>query len=421
MIRRICKAAAPVLICLALVGCAVPGGVPRPRESTVCAQLSPAQQYAGQVLSYLMQVVLGRAGHPDLKAEWSRRGLSAPLDFERISRIMLEPDQNRSELVVFDTRILGISDVLYHYDPGLNLFNGKNGRQSLFPSVELIALRLIFLQKMHRGEKVRLKALLDRRELIFDRTLPATARDLRETGLRPDEFRLMRQAFNSDPHLFAYLYCPPMVKGLYQIGAVAADPVVFQVLEENPPLLPRCRFGDRTRSPRTVRISVLPSMMPRFWPLQPEGNRQEQVFSPDESYLRSRRRLEKQILQAAEERLGAGRLPTGAVVFSETAARPLAIHPGNADLALSRYCPEADFTIILLGKDVIRCFEEAPRTDFPARSRRLYIDVMDIERSWITAEIEIVARFIAERLGAKAAGPVDQAGRRGRGNRNTPA
>lgn len=405
MFDRIRKTAGLLSILLLVAGCAAPAVVPRPRESVACKELSPAQQYAGRVLSYLMNVVLGRAGPPDLKEAWSSRGMDFPLDFERISRVMLEPDQNRSELVVFDTRILGVSEVLYHYDPGLNLFKGQNGRQSLFPSVELIALRLLLLKKMHRGEKIRLQGLLERRALIFDPGVPVTSRDLAETGLSREEMHLMRDAFRSDPHLFSYLFCPTMVKGLYEIGAVTLDPVVSAALEAKSPVGTICRFASSARDVPVVRIFVLPSMMPGFCPERFDGAQARPVFQPDETYIRLSRRLKEQILEAAGERFGAGGLPRGAVLFSEPQQRPLSVHPENADAVLDRLCPDADFTIILLGKDVIRSFNIGSQTDPAAGGNRLYIDIMDIERSWIAPEVEIVAQFISERFGAVGSGP----------------
>jgi hypothetical protein len=404
MARPIRIGPALLLAAVLLAGCAGPGIAPPPRHLVSCQELSPAKQYAGQVLAYLMHVVLGRAGHPELKEEWGRRGIDFPLDFERISRVMLEPDQNRSKLVVFDTRILGISEVLYHYDPGLNLFKGQNGRQSLFPSVELIALRLLLLQKMNRGEKIRLQGLLDCRKVILDSSLPVTAKDLSETGLSGEEMHLVQDAFRSDPHLFSYLFCPAMVKGLYEIGAVAFDPVVAAVLRAKSPVDSVCRFPRRTGTAPAVRISVLPSMMPQFCPERSGAAPAAPAFRPDDAYLRLSRRLEEQILASAGERVGLGRLPQSAVLFSEPQQRPLAVYPENADVVLSRLCPEADFTIILLGKDVIRSFDIVPHTGPPLPGNRLYIDIKDVERSWIAAEVEIVAQFIAERLGAVGGG-----------------
>ena len=149
MTRNLCWGVCCLLAAVITAGCTgMHSQMAGPRVAAEAVSeegLSPGQQYAGRVLAYLMQVVLGRAGPEELRSEWGRRGLDVPLDFKRISTIMLEPGQNRARVVVFDTRIFGISEVLYHYDPRLNLFKGTEGRQSLFPSVELIALRLLLL------------------------------------------------------------------------------------------------------------------------------------------------------------------------------------------------------------------------------------------------------------------------------------
>ena len=36
--------------------------------------LPPEKEYAGEVLAYLMQLILGQAGNPDVRDDWSTRG-----------------------------------------------------------------------------------------------------------------------------------------------------------------------------------------------------------------------------------------------------------------------------------------------------------------------------------------------------------
>ena len=104
------------------------------------------EQIAGEIMAYLLQVVLGVAGAPEKRQAWSTRGIDLPLDFDMVSSRMYGPVPLRAELMVLDTNILGLSRVLYHYDPRLNLFKGTRDQQSLYPCTELMAIRLLLLQ-----------------------------------------------------------------------------------------------------------------------------------------------------------------------------------------------------------------------------------------------------------------------------------
>jgi hypothetical protein len=370
-------------------------GPPVVAEAVFEEGLSPGQQYAGRVLAYLMQVVLGRAGPEDLRSEWGRRGLDVPLDFKRISSIMLEPGQNRAQVVVFDTRIFGISEVLYHYDPRLNLFKGTEGRQSLFPSVELIALRLLLLQKMVRGEKLRLEAVAARKPLLFDSRLAVTEEDLAATGLSRSEMALLRETLTSDPHLFRYLVYPPMVRTLYEIGAIESDPLVARCLGEMVQTGSGCRFSTANPSNPPLRIALLPSIT-RHFTLEPgPGGKSAANFGPNEFYRRISETLKQRILAQAE-----AVHPSAAdfLLFSGPPLRPQVIYPENHAAEIHRICPEADFAVILVDKDVLRSFNLSSKHGNREEKNLLYIDIMDIQHSLIDPELEAVGRFIASRL-----------------------
>ena len=387
-----------LLTALLAAGCAgvpAPAGPGRAASAFTGEELTPSQQYAGEVLAYLMRVVLGFAGPDDLRAQWASRGLDVPLDFKRISSIMLEPKNNRAQVVVFDTRILGISEVLYHYDPGLNLFKGTEGRQSLFPSVELIALRLLLLQKMHRGETVRLEEILVRKGLLLDSRLPVTAQDLSATGLSRSEMSLLRAAISSDAHLFRYLVYPPMVRALYEVGAVERDPFVDACLDRFSASGRACRFSPAKSERRQVRIALLPSIIRHFEPEgDPTGTRPPD-FRPDEFYERLSETLKRKI----RDRAGA-KTPSASdfLLFSETPSRPQVIYPENGEAEFRRLCPKADFAVVLVGKDVLQSFDlSLPGAPLVGESL-LYLDIMDIERSLIETELDIVEQLIASRL-----------------------
>ena len=399
MTRNLCWAVCCLLAAVITAGCtgmhSQMAGPPVIAEAGSEEGLSPDQQYAGRVLAYLMQVVLGRAGPEELRSEWGRRGLDVPLDFKRISSIMLEPGQNRAQVVVFDTRIFGISEALYHYDPRLNLFKGTEGRQSLFPSVELIALRLLLLQKMVRGEKLRLEAVAARKALLFDSRLPVAEKDLAATGLSRSEMAFLRETLSSDPHLFRYLVYPPMVRTLYEIGAIESDPLVARCLVKAVQIGSGCRFSTANLSKPPLRIALLPSINRHFTPEPGPDGKSTADFRPDEFYRRVSETLKQRILEQAE---AVHPSAAGFLIFSGPSLSPQVIYPENHATEIRRICPEADFVVILVDKDVLRSFNLSSKHENREDENLLYIDIMDIEHSLIDPELEAVGRFIASRL-----------------------
>ncbi len=111
------------------------------------------QQYAGEILAYMMQVVLGKAGDPKVRDVWYTRAVDTELDFDLACKIMTDPKMDMKRILVLDNNILGLSKVLYHYNIRLNLFKGEYHQESLFPSAELLSIRMLLLQKIQRGEK----------------------------------------------------------------------------------------------------------------------------------------------------------------------------------------------------------------------------------------------------------------------------
>ncbi|MEK6194440.1 MAG: hypothetical protein N2F24_09485, partial [Deltaproteobacteria bacterium] len=109
---------------------------------------APARKYAGEVLSYLMQVVVGSAGDPAIRQAWKTRALSATLDYNQVGYIMRDPKRKVSELMVYDANILGLSKVLFYYNHRLNYFKGSALQESVYPSEELLAIRLFMVQKI---------------------------------------------------------------------------------------------------------------------------------------------------------------------------------------------------------------------------------------------------------------------------------
>ena len=80
----------------------------RSEASMICAfqKLTPAQEYAGELLAYLLKVVLGRAGQKENRAQWENRGIDEELDFDHVLHVMTDLDQNQLDLMVLDPNIL---------------------------------------------------------------------------------------------------------------------------------------------------------------------------------------------------------------------------------------------------------------------------------------------------------------------------
>jgi len=146
--------------------------------------LTPAQQYAGEILSYLLQVVLGRAGPSTSRKDWKTRGIDETLDFRNIVEVMTNQERNQLDLVVLDPNILDLSTTLYYYDEELSLFKGDFGVSSIYPAPEFIAIRLLLLQKIDRAEKIDLEALIDRETLLLHPELTPSPEDLDAINLK---------------------------------------------------------------------------------------------------------------------------------------------------------------------------------------------------------------------------------------------
>jgi len=400
------------LVCLQCTTVSRPPAAYTEGQKTVA--LSPAEKYSAEVLSYMMKVVLGRAGDPKHRDSWASRGLNIDLDFAAISEIMGDSAQDKKSLLVFDANILGLSEVLYYYNPKLNQFKGRSGNVSLYPSSEMVALRILLLQKMHRGERIRVGTLLDRQSLFLDpNALPGDA-DIQATGLRLEEIRLLQDIFSSEPQLFQHLESPCLIDSLIQLGVVEEDARADSIQKKSLNRPVQCRPHAGGTSPEAITIAILPSLIQEF----------EFGFSPDSSYPSGFRpspffvemvdRLVDGIRESLEAAIAARVSAQGSgssldaerqferiwgeqVLILLEDERPLVIYPETASAVVANTCPEADLVLILTGKDVYLALALEPDHVFPSVNR-MYIDIMDIRRSQIDSITEDVAEFILERL-----------------------
>jgi hypothetical protein len=352
------------------------------------------EQIAGEIMAYLIQVVLGVAGAPEKRQAWSTRGLELPLDFDMVSRRMHGPVPLRAELMVLDTNILGLSRVLYQYDPRLNLFKGTRDTQSLYPCAELMAIRLLLLQKRHRGETVSLAAMNRHLALFSPERRDAAGEELTAMGLTAVEFRFLKAVFRSEPAFLRYMQHPFIVSTLRKIGV--AQPDAFTLAADLKASYDQ--LSDRSRSgteDQTVTVAIVPAMMPL-----PQDVAPEETGRSSGNYFQ----VLKTIRTAIKKELNRRRdLPDSApVLIFYTPSRPVTIYPGNADRVIGQLCPTADFTVIMLGKNVYRAVFIDPDTDIYPHKRWLYLDVDDVRYGQTDADIKTVVRAILPAVEARA-------------------
>jgi hypothetical protein len=378
-------------------------------------RLSPAQQYAGEMLSYLLKLVLGQEGNPDSRGEWRTTGLDASLELENFYQALTDPEKQVHELVVLDPNILDISGVLYHYDPSLSSTKGRLGIFGLYPAPEFIAIRLLLLRKIHRGEKVRLEALVEREALLFNREIEPSEKDYKATNLSVDEMALIRDIFAREPHLYNYLICPFLVKALYEVGVVARDDYVDKKVAEARYRGYGCRRFSRSKRGDAVKIALLPSFLENFeygealTPFSRFGFRATGYF--DEAVSKTRDKILEQAEVLLQRKLNEGRSAKDKVdgfeweALWEGIAReklgfyvqdqsPLVIYPANAEEVIQDVCPEADFVVIILGKNVYLALHIDKEKDIYPAVNRIFVDISDIEYSQIQEECEQIAEVI---------------------------
>jgi hypothetical protein len=404
-------------------GCAqTPGGADSRLQPAVMINgvfsQTPAEQYAGEVLAYLVQVTLGKAGNLKLRGEWGNRGLTLPLNYEAISEMMQGPEKDPRRVMVLDNNIMGLSQVLYHYDERLNLFKGEGNHRSLFPSTELLSIRLMFLQKMNRGEKVGLSGLMVKKEQLLDPRLNADEIDLDGTGLHFSEMKLLKDVIQSEPSFIAYLEHPFIVEMLYRIGAVSMDSYVREKIHSA-----RYKVSDFEKSPqrsgkKSVQVAVLPSIVESFAYQSIDTGTYPTGFMPEKTYFEAiqtfqdtmMRFLQELVLEqmfgdvAAEDTDEQERRNVLTKEFIEAHLyvrtvnqRPLVIYPDNADKVIQEVCHDSDFTVIVLGKNVYLSMQIFDVDTFP-HVNRVYLDMGDIRHGQVDFEIGQISMFVFEKL-----------------------
>ncbi len=345
--------------------------------------LTPARAYAGEILAYLMEIVTGRLGDPEHREEWRTRGLDVPLpDLAEVEEIMQDPARNELALMVLDPDLRFLTRVLYHYDPRLSLHKGSGG--GVYPAPEFVALRLLLLDKIHRGERIRLGELMERRHMLAGDGRPVGREDLRAAGLRPEELRLIREILASEPHVYGYLRSPHLVRALWRIGVVERDGFVEDRIREATYEAVPCGCGGAEKG---VRIAVLPSLITEFEALDGPAPGAPFGFVPTERLLH----LEAKLADAVRSR-------AAGAVFCMERVRPLVIHPENAGRVIREVCPDAEFVVILTDKNLYLPMHIDEERDTYPRVPRVYLDVLDVEYDQAGDRVKEIAAFVRSRL-----------------------
>ncbi|MFH2220539.1 MAG: hypothetical protein ABII68_12895 [Pseudomonadota bacterium] len=383
------------------------------------SELPPEKEYAGEVLAYLIQFILGRAGDPGSREAWATRGLDQQLDFDIISEIMTNPDKNKTGIMVLDPNVMGLTEVLYYYDRKLNLVKDERYHESIYPAPELIAVRLLLLQKIHRGEKIKLKSLLDRKEVLLRPEIEPTEEDLDATHLNADEMMLLKDLFEKEPYLYGYLKSYFLIDAFYRVGAVEGDDFIKDAIRKANYKKYPCRHFGGSYSNDAVKISILPSMTKEFLYGDSSNGLSHYGFKPTEHFNDMTNKLKNEILDAtraiARREIGKGKIELNEkawaglweqivkekIAFYVEDEKPLVIYPSNAQQVVRDVCPSADFTVILLDKNVYLSLFIDKEKDIYPHVNRLYMDIMDVKYSMTQDDVDRIGEFIYLKLGSK--------------------
>ena len=391
------------------------------RTETISSRgLSPSRQYAAEILAFLLQIVLGQEGNPRFRKDWATRGFDEKLDYERISGIMSDHDASQLDLIVLDPGLHFLTRVLYRYDNRLSQYKGRFDFASVYPATEIVALRLLLLKKIDEGEKINLEELIRMEDLLMDPEAEISDQDLKAVNLNAEEMRFLRDILAGEPNLFAYLKSPFLVKGLVEVGAVNRNSFSREMMASANYKGCRCSYFAGSKRSDAVKIAVLPSIMSEFDFAEDRPGLSAFGFRPTEDLEKVIGKLESDILCRTRQLLEKGdcggtssngnekkyRDADGSDILRDKVAfyvedkRPLVITPQNAHEVLADVCPEADFTVILLDKNVYLTVTLNEKKDMYPAVPWMYLDIMDIQYSQAESEIEEIGRFICSRLNA---------------------
>ena len=339
------------------------------------------------------------------------------LDFDHMVRVMTDPEENQLDFVVLDPDILDLSRVLYHYDEKLSLYKGDYGVTSVYPAPEILAIRLFLLKKINSREKFDLNEFMRREADLLNENYQTSQEDLAATRLTAREMKFLRDTFQNDPAFYRYLSCPFLLKEIAETEVLASGDLTGRIIESADYSPFQCKPMARRGNSETVRISFLPSMTKEFVFGNNQSSLSDYGFQSTEFLEHILIKLKKEILDTTRKTLKReiSRPPYPEITESQWRElwhlisqkdiafyaqdeRPLVIYPENATKVISEVCPEADFTVILLGKNTYRTIYLDPAKDLYPSVNRLYMDIMDIQNNQVGEEIAIISQFICSHL-----------------------
>jgi hypothetical protein len=301
----------------------------------------------------------------------------------------------------------------------LSQYKGQYQFASIYPAPEFLAVRLLLLQKMHRCERIGLKALLDRDRLLFRKDPEPSKDDLDETNLRHEELALIQDILEREPHLFCYLKSPFLIKALYELNLIEMDKLVGERMLRANYRSYRCPWSSKPWQSPKVRIAILPSMIKEFDFGDDFGGLSTSGFKPNDELEKIVNRLKGDILNRTKafvfQKIKTGKGDTWApepavwekmwqgivdkhIAFCTRMERPFVIYPDNAGAVTGDVCPNADLTIILLGKNIYLSIQFHEKKDRYPHVPRMYLDIMDIKYSQAGDEIDEISRIIGSKL-----------------------
>jgi len=318
---------------------------------------------------------------------------------------------------VLDNNILGLSQVLYHYDKSLNLFQGEGEQDSVFPSKALLSIRVMLLKKLNRKEKVNLGELMDKKPQLLDPLVPAAEMDLGNTNLQRPEMKLLKDVIQSNPSFMAYLEHPFLVDMLYRIGAVSMDAYVQEKIQLARYLDYDVKKGQKNNPKKSVQVTLLPSTIQSFAYQSIDTYTYPGGFQPDESYVEAIQNFRQTMIGFLQKLVMAQMFDDDAKDTQEQKQRhavvkafieehldvrsmdlrPLVVYPENAEKVVKDVCPDSDFNVIVLGKNVYLSMHILEVDAFP-HINRAYLDVMDIRHGQVDYEISQISMFVFDRL-----------------------
>ncbi len=389
---------------------------PKPGYLSEKKGFTPHHAYAGEVLSYMMRVVVGLEGAPEKQTQWRTRGLDAPLDFNQISKLMYGPVHKRSKIMVLDTNILGLSEILYHYNEGFNLFKGTHTHPSLYPSAELVALRMLMIRKMNNKKAINFKEMVAQKAIFFNRDLPVKKYRLRRMEIDMEEFNLLRDVFGSDPMFGRYLDHPFLIAAFLDAGIVKTNSFTRKLAKKSAYKKMPCDIITSSDQKKRFTIAILPSMTKMFEAPGPDDSGFLCGFKPTAEYEAIINKLTSMLTdqamalkasqndgvlnripgnrESADAENPSSETPLAGIRIQHFNKRPLVVFPGNVRQVISAVCPEADLVIVIMGKNVYRSIHMDPDQDVVPKADVFFLDIMDVKYGLITDEIQIMAQKI---------------------------